>query len=140
MNDPFALWTSMMTAGRMLGETAGAANAVIASRSETIAAAARNPLHADHRELNRMVSEKGTAFTSAGTSLATDWSAMQGDLLAQAGAIASMWMSGRLPSARETGALMSRSQRMSERALASSIRALHPIHATATANKRRLKV
>ena len=139
MNNPFALWTSMIDAGRMMSETAGASNAVIASRSGTIAEAAYNPLAADHHELARMVSEKSTAFARAGQSLANDWSGMQGDLLAQAQALGSIWLGG-FASPRAAGAIIARSQRINERAIASGIRALRPIHATATANKRRLKV
>ena len=139
MNNPFALWTSMIDAGRMMSETADAANAVIASRSGTIAEAAYNPLGADHRELGRMVSEKSTAFARAGQSLANDWNGMQGELLAQAQALGSMWLSG-FASPRAAGAIIARSQRINERAIASGVRALRPIHATATANKKRLKV
>ena len=138
MNNPFALWSSMLNAGRMMSETAEAAQAVIASRSETIAAATRHPLDADTRELNRMVSEKGTAFASAGASLASDWNGMQSDLFAQAQAIGRLWMSGHLPTPRATGAILARGQRINERALSSGIKALRPIHATATANRKRL--
>ena len=138
MNNPFALWTSMIDAGRMMSETADASNAVISSRSGMIAEAAYNPLAADHRELARMVSEKSTAFARASQSLANDWSGMQGDLFAQAQALGSMWLGFASP--RAAGAIIARSQRINERAIASGIRALRPIHATATANKRRLKV
>lgn len=138
MNNPFALWASMIDAGRMMSETADASNAVIASRSGTIAEAAYNPLAADHRELARMVSEKSTAFARAGQSLANDWSGLQGELFAQAQALGSMWLGG-FASPRAAESIIARSQRINERAIASGIRALRPIHATATANKRRLK-
>ncbi|MEO7786253.1 MAG: hypothetical protein ABIR77_00300 [Sphingomicrobium sp.] len=137
MNNPLALWTSWLSAGRMVGETMDAAQAVISSRSETIAAATRNPMKADVAELGLMVSEKNKAFAKAGESLASDWSRMQGDLMAQAEAFGSLWMGDPLMPGKAM-AIMARSQRINERAMASGIRALKPIHATATANKRRL--
>jgi len=137
MNNPFALWSGWLNAGRMVGETMDAAQAVISSRSKTIAAATRNPLKADVTELGLMVSEKGKAFTKAGESLASDWRRMQGDLLAQAEAFGSLWLGGPLMPGKAM-AMLARSQRINERAMASGLRALKPIHATATANKRRL--
>ena len=137
MSNPFALWTSWLKAGRMMSETMVASQAVISSRSETIAAATRNPLEADVGELGLMVSEKSTAFAKAGKSLASDWSQMQNDLLAQASAFGSLWISGPLMPGKAL-AMVARSQRINERAVASGIRALRPIHAAATANKRRL--
>lgn len=134
----FSLWTDMMRAGRMVGETLDASQSVIASRSETIAAAARSPFDADHRELNRMVAEKSSAFARSGAIMASDWTKLNGEMFAQAQAFGTMWMSGRLPSARAAKSIAARSQRIGTRALGSGIRALRPIHATATANKRRL--
>ncbi|MEO5810473.1 MAG: hypothetical protein ABIR51_10550 [Sphingomicrobium sp.] len=138
MNNPFALWTGWLRAGRMVGETIQASHAVIAKRGETIAEAARDPLAADHAELTRMVAEKGAAFAKAGTSLAGDWAAMQADVAAQMRAMSAFWLGGRLPSAAAAGAMIDRSARISQRALASGVKALRPIHATATANQRRL--
>ena len=134
VNNPFALWSSLLNAGQMVGETIDAAHAVITSRTETIAAATRNPLKADVTELDLMVSEKSKAFAKAGKSLASDWQRMQCDLMA----LGTMWIDGPLLPAKAM-ALMARSQRINEQALASGIRALKPIHATATANQRRLK-
>ena len=138
MTNIFSIWTDMMSAGRMVGETLEASQSVIASRSETIAAATRNPFDADHRELNRMVSEKSSAFARSGAILAEDWTSLNGELFAQAHALGAMWFGGRLPSTRTAKAMLARSQRISQHALSSSVRALAPIHATATANKRRL--
>jgi hypothetical protein len=137
MNSPFTLWSSWLTAGRMVGETMDAAQAVISSRSETIAAATRNPLEADVAELGLMVSEKSKAFAEAGESLASDWTRMHGDLVAQAEALGSLWMTPLLPG--KAMALLARTQRINQRAVASGIRALRPIHAIATANQRRLR-
>ena len=139
INDPFALWTNWLRAGRLVGETIEASQTVIARRGETIADAARDPFTADHAELTRMVTEKGAAFAKAGTSMAGDWAAMQADLSAQVRAMSALWLGGRLPSAAAAGAMLDRSARINQRALASGVKALRPIHATATANQRRLK-
>ena len=139
MIDPFRLMTDWMKAGRMVGETLDAAKAVVAHRGETIAAAANDPLRADHRELTLMVTEKGHAFAKAGSTLAGDWAAMQSDVWRQATAIQSMMLSGRVPSLAATGAIIDRGARINQRAFTSGVRALKPIHAAATANQRRLK-
>ena len=138
MFDPFKMWSEMMRAGRMVGETMVAANDVVASRGETIAAAARDPLGADTNELSRMVTEKGSAFSRAGSSLAGDWMTMQGDMMRQAQAIGAVCLSGRMPSPAAATAIANRGARLSQSALTSGIKALRPIHAMATANRRRL--
>ena len=134
----FSLWADMLKAGQMVGETLDASQSVIASRSETIAEATRNPFEADHGELNRMVAEKSSAFAKSGAIMASDWTKMSGEMVAQAQALSSLWMSGRPPSFGAAHAIAARSQRIGTRALSSGVRALRPIHATATANKRRL--
>ena len=134
----FTFWNDMMKAGQMVGETLDASQSVIASRSETIAEATRNPLKADTRELNMMVAEKGNAFAKSGAILASDWTKLQGEMFAQAQALGSLWMSGRPPTAGAAQAIAARSQRIGTRALSTGVRALRPIHATATANKKRL--
>ena len=139
MIDPFRMMTDWMRAGRMVGATLEAANAVVAHRRDTIAEAANDPLRADHRELALMVTEKGHAFGKAASTLAGDWAAMQSDVWRQAAAIQSMMISGRVPSMAATGAIIDRGARINQRALASGVRALKPIHAVATANQRRLK-
>ena len=139
MIDPFRMMSDMMKAGRMLSETLDAANAVVAKRGETIAAAANDPLRADHRELALMVTEKGHAFAKSGATLAGDWLSLQSDLMRQSQAIGSILMSGRVPTFAVAGAIIDRSARINQRSLSSSIRALKPIHAAATANQRRLK-
>jgi hypothetical protein len=134
----FSLWADMLKAGQMVGETLDASHSVIASRSETIAEATRNPLTADTRELNMMVAEKNSAFAKSGAILANDWSKLQGEMVAQAQALGSLWMSGRPPTFGAAQSIAARSQRIGTRALSSGVRALRPIHATATANKKRL--
>ena len=134
----FSFWFDMMKAGRMVGETLDASQSVIASRSGTIAEATRNPLNADTRELTRMVDEKSSAFAKSGAILASDWTKLHGEMVAQAQALGSLWMSGRPPSFGAAQTIAARSQRIGTRALSSGVRALRPIHATATANKRLL--
>ena len=74
-----AMWKNAVT----IGETAVAIGAVIRHRSGTIDAALRNSVEADVAELGRMVPEKVAAFSQAGSSLLTDWMAIQSDMAAQ---------------------------------------------------------
>ena len=137
MMDPWREWQRMMRAATMLGETMTAAHAVVGHRRKTIESALSDPFAADHAELGRMVSEKSRAFGAAGASLARDFLSMQSDLAAQAAALGEM-MTGQLPSPRSTQAMLARNQRLASAALASSVRAMDPIHRAATANARRL--
>ncbi len=137
MTNSWQEWQRLLRAGTMWSETLTAAKAVVGHRSKTIEAALTDPFGADHIELGRMVSEKSTAFGAAGTSLARDWFAMNGDLRAQSAAVGQMMM-GQFPSPQATQAMMTRSQRLGSAALASSIRAMTPFHKAATANARRL--
>ena len=139
MIDPFRMMTNMMKAGRMLSETLDASSAVVAKRGRTIAAAANDPFNADHNELALMVTEKGRAFAKSGATMAGDWLSLQSDLVRQSQAIGSIMLSGRVPSLAAAGAIIDRGARINQRALSSSLRALKPIHAAATANQRRLK-
>ncbi|MEO6247954.1 MAG: hypothetical protein ABIO85_05145 [Sphingomicrobium sp.] len=135
----FSFWNDMMKASRLVTETLDASQSVIASRTGTIAAAAQNPFQADTRELTRMVDEKSSAFAKSGAILASDWAKLQGEIVDQAQAIGSLWMSGRTPSFGAAQSIAARSQRIGTRAMASGVRALRPIHATATANQKRLR-
>ena len=137
MTNPWIEWQKMWRAGTMLSETMTASHAVVEHRSRTIEDAISDPLRADYGELNRMVSEKATAFGAAGMSLSRDWLAMQRDLGAQVSDVSAM-MLGKLPSASKAQAMMARNQRLGSAALASSVRAMTPIHKAATANQRRL--
>ena len=137
MMDPWREWQRMMRAGTMWGETISAAHAVVGHRSKTIESAMNNPFGADHAELGRMVSEKSSAFGAAGASLARDYLAMHADLSAQAAAMGKLMM-GQLPTASAAQAMLTRNQRLASAALVSSVRAMTPIHKTATANARRL--
>lgn len=141
MINPWIEWQRMVRAGTMLGETLTATQSVVEHRSKTIENAMSDPLGADYTELGRMVSEKSEAFGAAGASLSRDWFTMQRDWNAQgvavAGALSAM-MFGQLPGPRKAQAMMTRGQRLGSAALASSVRAMTPIHRAATANERRL--
>ena len=137
MTNPWTEWQKLWRAGTMLSETMTASQAVVEHRSRTIEGAMSDPLHADYGELNRMVSEKANAFGAAGMSLSRDWLAMQRDWGAQVSDVSAM-MFGKLPSLQKSQAMMARSQRLGSAALASSVRAMTPIHKAATANQRRL--
>ena len=136
--DPWSEWQRLWRAGTMMSETMTASHAVVGHRSKTIETAMCDPLRADHAELARMVSEKAAAFGAAGASLSRDWLAMQRDWNAQTVAMSAVMM-GRLPGPRGAQAMIMRGQRLSNAALASTNRALKPIHAAATANARRLR-
>ena len=135
--NPWSEWQKMWRAGTMVSETLAASHQVIGHRQKAIEEAVGNPLGADHAELGRMVTEKGAAFGTAGVSLANDWWAMQGDIGAQMIAIGKI-MEGRPPGPRATQAIIARGQRIGSAALASSIRAMTPVHRAATNNAKRL--
>lgn len=142
---PFDIWTRLMTAGwdmattgQRMNETLMAAGSVVRHRGETIDAAMRNPMTADHAELGLMVSEKAEAFASAGASIANDMMKLQMDMFAQASAVAAAMVTGRPLSSKAAGAMARRSERIMTRAMGSGGRALAPIHAKATANAKRL--
>ncbi len=137
MIDPWAEWQEMIRAGTMVSETLRASQAVVEHRSRTIEQAMSDPLQADLGELGRMVSEKTTAFGAASRSLSRDWAAMQRDWSAQVEDMASM-MLGAMPGPRKARAMIARGQRLGSAALASSVRAMAPIHQAATANQKRL--
>lgn len=128
----------MMRAATMVGETLDASRSVIGYRQERLNAAASDPLAADYPELTRMLSEKAEAFGAAGAELAGSWWAMQRDMSAQWADFSSI-MLGQWPGPRKVRAMASRGERLGRAALSSSVRAMEPIHRTATANARRLK-
>ena len=137
MTDMWSEWQRLWRAGTMFSETMTASQAVVEHRSRTIEDAISDPMRADYGELNRMVTEKATAFGAAGMSLSRDWLAMQRDLGAQVSDVSAM-MFGKIPSASKAQAMMTRSQRLGSAALASGVRAMTPIHKAATANQKRL--
>jgi hypothetical protein len=90
-----------------------------------------------------MVPEKVDAFTKAGIAMANDWWTMQSALLTGAQQFGSMAMKGRAPSMAELSTLYSRNTTLALRTVEGSSpigdKGLAPIHASATANARRLK-
>ena len=137
MINPWAEWQNMVRAGTMLSETLTATQAVVKHRSRTIEQAMVNPIGADLVELGRMVSEKSNAFGAAGASLSKDWFALQRDYYAQISDVSAM-MLGKLPSPDRAQKMLARGSRLGNTALASSVRAMTPIHRVARANQRRL--
>jgi len=137
--DAWKLGASLWANGLALQETALAAGGVIRQRSRVIDAALRDPLDADMVELNRMVTEKVAAFGQASQSIAADWFALQADLLAQGQDLVRRGAGGgasRAAAAR----IGKRGTRIALKASKAGGKALKPIHATATANGRRLGV
>jgi hypothetical protein len=137
MTDPWREWQRLIRAGTMWSETLTASHEVVGHRTKTIEDALSDPFGADHAELGRMVSEKGAAFGAAGASLARDYFSIQAELSAQAAAMGKLMM-GQLPTPRAALAMTARAQRLGSAGLASSIRAMTPVHKAATANARRL--
>lgn len=150
MLTPFTFWTRMMDAtlelsrtGQRVSETITASHDVIGARSGMMRTALESPLEADYVELARMVPEKVEAFSKAGSAIATEWWAMQADLLTQAQQLGAMALKGRPPTAAELSALtasnIAHGTRAIERSVALGARAVKPVHARATSNARRLK-
>lgn len=137
MINPWTDWQKMIRAATMVSETLDATQRVVEHRRKTIGEAMSNPMGADLVELGRMVSEKTAAFGAAGASLSKDWLAMQRDLTVQMTDLSAM-MLGQMPGPGKAQAMLARGNRIGSAALASSVRAMAPIHRAATANDRRL--
>jgi len=150
MLDPFTFygrWFSaaldMTGTAHRLSQTLTASNDVVARRTAMMRDAAQSPLDGDYAELSRMIPEKIDAFGRAGLAIAADCWAIQSAILAQARQIGALAMQGRPPTAAELSAAATSyatfALRTFERAGAISAKGLAPIHASATANARRLK-
>ena len=150
MLNPFVVYARMVSAAvgmagttQRASETLGASGEVIARRVEMMGHAARSPLEGDYAELGRMVPEKMDAFYKAGAAMADEWCAMQSAFIAEIQHMGVFAMKGRAPSVAELFALWQRNAafglRAIERAGAMGDKGLRPIHATATANAKRLK-
>ena len=137
MTDLFTFWAGWIETGRLIGETLSASSEVVARRGGKIAWAFQNPFGGDYAEILRMVEEKAPAFAKAQQNLMGDLTALHSDAILQGQAIG-MALTG-LSGPGSPGAILARSSRMSRRASRSGPRALRPIHAVATANRRRLK-
>ncbi len=136
--DGWKLGASLYANGIALHETAVAAHGVIGLRSKTIGAALHDPRTADVAELNRMVPEKLAAFGEAGNAIAADWLDIQADLLAQGGDMA-MLLAGWPSSPAALQRIARRGSKLAVKMSTAGGRALKPVHATATANHRRLR-
>lgn len=150
MLDPFTAWTRLMSAafdlsrtGLKASATIAASQDVIARRTDILAAAARSPLTADYGEMARMMPEKVEAFSKGGAAMISELWSMQAALMAEGQHLAALMMRGRPPTLSELAELSGRSLdhgvRTVERAARLGSRGLMPVHATATANARRLK-
>ncbi len=135
----FALGLAGLNYWTAIGETAQATSSVIAKRSVIIDHAMRNPFNSDAAELARMLPEKATAFARSGESLFADMGKIQTLMMAQMRDIMSVTFRGKLATVADC-------ERMATRALSilsvmthSGASALKPVHATVTANDRRLK-
>lgn len=134
--DAWKLGASMWANSVALQETVTAARGVIDHRSKTIDAAMRNPPTADVAELNRMVPEKMAAFGKAGSALVEDWIDIQADMMAQGRDM--MGLFAWPPSSAVVERIGKRGSRIAVKMSTAGGRALKPVHATATANHRRL--
>jgi hypothetical protein len=141
----FEYWADLWRSGAAMsetaflwGETLQASRKVVDARCRTIARASRDPLHADHGELARMVPEKMAAFSKAGAAVLGDVHDLQVQAMAHMQQMLGIALAGRAPTRREAGAIAARSGRMIKRAAASGGKALAPVHRTATGNAKRL--
>jgi purine-nucleoside phosphorylase len=136
------LWASglgMLQTGVKLNETMVAAKAVIESRTNTMAAAVRDPLNGDYAELSRMVLEKGAAFALSAKAASGDLQAIQKDLSANSQLLTQIASGRRLPMPMDMLALFARSSRIMHRTMGAGGNALAPIHRRVVANEKRLK-
>jgi len=136
--NPWTLGDALWRHAVAIGETAAASDAVIRHRTFTIDSAMRDPLGADYAELGKMVPEKLAAFSQSGMAMFDDMMALQSDCFAQWRDLTAVAMSGRPPSGKAIGRIERRSARIATKISRAGGRALAPIHATATANQRRL--
>ncbi len=122
-----------------IGETAKASSSVIAKRSAIIDHAMRNPFEGDTRELGRMLPEKMAAFARSGQSLFADMGKIQTLMLAQMRDIMTVTLRGKLATIADFERLTARAVTIISVMTHSGASALQPVHATVTANDRRLK-
>ncbi len=145
MLNMFELWTGMLRSGAAVAqtgfqfaETMGASHSVVQSRVRTMADAARSPLTGDYAELGRMVPEKVDAFSKATLSAMSDMQAIQSQVMTSWQSMFLGGMAGRVPGAKEWGALATGNARIVDLVARSGGKALAPVHRAATANAKRL--
>ena len=134
--DAWKLGASLWANGVAVQQTAAAADAVIRHRSGTIDAALRNPLAADTAELGRMVPEKMAAFGEAGRIAGAGWFDLHADMLAQSRDLM-IFATGKATPATATR-IANRGTALALKMSTLGGKALRPVHATATANAKRL--
>jgi hypothetical protein len=150
MLDPFTAWSRLMSAAwdmsrtsQRASEAMTASNDVFSKRTDMIAAAMRSPLTGDYAELSKMVPEKVEAFSKSGSAMAREWWSMQSALLAEMQHFGGFFLRDRPPSMAELTELSARSTtyflRSVERVAQFGGLGLAPVHATVTANSRRLR-
>jgi hypothetical protein len=121
-----------------MAETTRASGTVLAKRSAIIDHAMRDPLHSDIAELSRMVPEKIAAFSRSSAVFSRDWLHIQRLSFEQV-------MDGMEIARRAVPPTIADFQRTGARAMTimglinqAATRALAPIHASVTANEKRL--
>ena len=146
---PLMLWSTLAVKTFQL---ATAATQVVAIRGSRIAAAGAVPDADDQREFSRMGSEKLDAFSRAGHALATGAIPLVAGMAAQSWRLSLQLAAAatRLAASRTTEQTFARQRALADVLMAHSPaapataaarlahRALAPVHATATANARRL--
>ena len=150
MLDPFTAWSRLMSTawdmsrtGQRASEAISASGHVMSQRTDIIASAMRSPLTGDYAELSKMFPEKVEAFSKSGMAMAKEWWSMQSAFMAEAQHLGGFFLRGRPLTPTEAGELSSRSAtfflRYVERAAQLGGLGLAPLHATVTANSRRLR-
>jgi hypothetical protein len=120
------------------GETTCAAGAVIGARYGIISAALRDPLHADHAELGRIIPEKMRAISESGVAILEEWwavAAEAGDYIAYLGRAMAAGPNDVFELADRTSA---HSARLASSVIGVASGALAPFHEKTTSNARRL--
>ena len=136
-----ALWSWPLEAiklGTSLAETMAGAQNVIAARLPMMGTALADPVNADHRELERMVTEKISAFCTSGKSLGAA-GRIAGNAAASNAHALRAFASGRLLWPNDWMRLFETNLAAAATLAALPATALAPIHQGVVANDRRLR-
>jgi len=150
MFNPFPAYSRMAEAAFAFARTSGriaemldASQQVISRRTAMIGDALRSPTNGNYAELGRMVPEKMIAFAQAGSAVATHWWDLQASFVAEASHWGAVALKGRAPTLAEMSTHAARTSGFAlgtlERLGGAADKSLDPIHATATANAKRLR-
>lgn len=123
-----------------LSETMSASHKVVEHRSGLINDAARSPFEGNYAELGRMIPEKLSAFTMAGSTWIESCFELQRQFMAQTGDASRFMASGGAHPAAFLSRAAERSNRFAVTAMGAGAKALAPVHRTATGNARRLNI